>query len=52
MSKTRPIQIIELRRDRLSAVIKHKAVKEIDRQLTIKVCRQLKHEMKMERRAS
>lgn len=50
--KTRHTQILELRRDRLAARINHKPVKPIDKVLILKVCRQLKHEMKMERRAS
>lgn len=50
--KTRPTQIIELRLQRLTASMNHKAVKPIDKKLQAKVCRQLKFEMKMERRAS
>lgn len=48
--KTRPAQIIELRLQRLTARKNHKAVKPIDKKLQAKVCRQLKYEMKMERR--
>jgi len=50
--ETRHTQITELRLARVTAKINHKAVKEIDKLLQAKMCRQLKHEMKMERRAS
>jgi len=48
--KTRPTQIIELRLQRLTASMNHKAVKLIDKKLVAKMCRQIKYEMKIERR--
>lgn len=50
--KTRRAQIFELSVQRKLAALNHKPVKPIDKVLVLKVCRQLKHEMKMERRAS
>jgi len=50
--KTRPTQIIELRLQRLTASMNHKAVKPIDKKLVKKLCRQLEYEDRLDRRAS